>query len=256
MDHKNVEKNDYITNRVLTFFGGTAALLWVISYLKRGFSYHSSYKIAQVAALVLIAVGLAGAAYGVARFLRQSRDGSVKTAVLTGTIIAWFSLLLAFGAAMMRFFDYTVAMRLLYIIMPASAILYLIFCTYPREFFTMATTHSCVAMLLWFIGQASELPVRPTLKFVSFAVGLLLCGGTLALYLATRKKGGVLSVGPLQLRLFGPRVKASYPVAVYSATVALLLVAVLFGSPVAYYAMFAVAAFLFASVVYYTVRMF
>lgn len=256
LSQKTVQKNDYITNRVLTFFGATAILLWAISYLNRGFGYHSSYKIAGAVALFLIAVGIAGAVYGAMRYLRQMRDGSIKTATLTGTVITWFSLLLAGGAGMMRFFDYTVAMRLLYIIMPVSAILYLIFCTYPREFFTVATTHACIALLLWFIGQASELPVRPTMKLTSLVIGLVLCVVPVAFYQFTHKNSGVLSVGSVRLRLFSPQVNRSYPAAIYGGAAALLVASFVFGNPLAYYAMFAVIGFLFAAVVYYTVRMF
>ena len=128
---------DIITNRVLIFFGFTAIFLWAISYLNRAFDYPSSFQAANVAAVIMMVVGAAAVVAGLVWQRARVRSGKAQDAALSGYVVVWFGLVLALSCAMMMFYSYTLAMRLLYVLMPVSAVLYLIYYVYPREFFTV-----------------------------------------------------------------------------------------------------------------------
>ena len=94
--------------------------------------------------------------------------------------------------------------------------------------------------------------VRVGLETVLTLVGVLLVAGA-ALWL--KKNNGVLKQGERKIRLM-PK-NTSYPLILASCLVGLLalLAAVALGANIAYYLMFAMVAWLFALLVYYTVKL-
>ena len=255
MKEKRVEKTqDTVTNRDLIFFGCTAVFLWAISYLSRAFDYQSSFRAARVAAVVLIFAGAAACIAGLAWQSARVRSGKAKNAALSGNVLAWFGLVLALSSAMMRFYSYTLAMRLLYVLMPVAAILYLIYYTYPREFFTVCTTHAALALCMWVLAKASD-SGDTRLRAIAFALAAVLCAAAFGVACLACKAGGAVKVGSRSFAVFGKKTGLRYPAIVYGATLALFVAALLLGSPFAFYALYAIIGFIFIAAVYYTVRM-
>lgn len=255
MKEKRVEKTqDTVTNRVLIFFGCTAVFLWAISYLSRAFDYQSSFRAACIAAVVLIFVGAAGCIAGLVWQNARVRSGRAKNAAFSGNVLAWFGLVLAVSSAMMRFYSYTLAMRLLYVLLPVAAILYLIYYTYPREFFTICTTHAVLALCMWVLAKASD-SGDTRLRTIAFALAAVLCAAAFGLACVACKAGGVIKLGSHQVAVFGKKTSLLYLAAVYGVTLALFVAALLLGSPFAFYALYAIIGFIFVAAVYYTVRM-
>ena len=83
---------------------------------------------------------------------------------MSGYVVVWFGLVLALSCAMMMFYSYTLAMRLLYVLMPVSAVLYLIYYVYPREFFTVCLTHASLAFLMWALAKTSDAGGDPVIR--------------------------------------------------------------------------------------------
>ncbi len=256
LKEKRVEKaQDTITNRVLIFFGCTAVFLWAISYLSSAFDYQVSYYAARIAAVVLIFVGAAGVVAGFVWQGARVRSGKAQNAAFSGYTIAWFSLVLALSSAMMRFYSYTLAMRLLYVLMPVAAILYLVYYTYPRAFFTVCTTHVSLAFLMWTLAKASGVSGSARIRCIAFALAALLCLVMLCLVWATRKTGGAIRLGRRSVAVFGKKTGTRYLAGLYTATLILFAAALFLGAPFAFYALYALAGFIFVAAVYYTVRM-
>lgn len=246
---------DIITNRVLIFFGFTAIFLWAISYLNRAFDYPSSFQAANVAAVIMMVVGAAAVVAGLVWQRARVRSGKAQDAALSGYVVVWFGLVLALSCAMMMFYSYTLAMRLLYVLMPVSAVLYLIYYVYPREFFTVCLTHASLAFLMWALAKTSDAGGDPVIRYASFVLAVLVCAAALALAYKTRSTGGVLTLGSRQIAMFNKTTNIRYLTILYVATLVLLVAALLLGAPFAFYVLYADLAFIAVAAVYYTVRM-
>ncbi len=254
MKEKKVEKvQDTITNRVLLFFGFTAVFLWAISYLSRAFDYQTSHQAARIVSLILMAAGVVGVAAGLMLQASRSRRGKTADASITGYVVTWFSLVLALSCAMMRFYDYVLTMRLLYVLLPVAAILYLIYYIYPREFFTVCTTHAALAFCMWALAKTTG--DGGLWRYGAFAAGVLVCVLFLALAFGTRKSGGSVTLFGKKLEIFSVKVNIGYLAGVYGVPLLLFIAALALGVPFAFYALYAIIAFIIAAAVYYTVRM-
>lgn len=259
MKEKKVAKvqkvQDIITNRVLLFFGLTVVFLWAISYLNRAFDYPSSFQTANVIAMILMCLGAAGFIAALAWQAARTRSGKAQDASVSGYALAWFCLALALSCAMMMFYSYTLAMRLLYVVMPVSAVLYLIYYVYPREFFTISLTHAALAFLMWTMAKTLGTGGDVVIRYGSFGLAVLICAAALGLVWGTRKTDGSVKLGNRQIAVFNKHTNARYLTVLYAATLALFVAALLLGTPFAFYALYVVLGFIFVAAVYYTVRM-
>lgn len=254
LKEKKVEKvQDTITNRVLLFFGFTAVFLWAISYLSRAFDYQSSHQAARIVSLILLGVGVVGIVGGLALQISRSRSGKAADASVTGCAVMWFSLVLALSCAMMRFYDYVLTMRLLYVLLPVAAILYLIYYIYPREFFTVCTTHAALSFCMWALAKTAG--DAGWLRYGAFAIGAVICIVFFALAFTTRKSGGCITLSGKKLQIFSAKTSAAYLACVYGVPLLLFIAALALGVPFAFYALYVIIAYIIAAAVYYTVRM-
>ena len=135
------------------------------------------------------------------------RPYNVKT-LFNGTGLMMLGALLALCSYLMVGFDPETALRVLYVIIPVCAILYLVYSVYPREFFSLAAAMTLVALMLWLIAKStgSNTMSGATVWFLAF--GLLICVGLEGLFLLARKKPGKLKVGPVDLSMFSPQYPA------------------------------------------------
>jgi hypothetical protein len=133
--------------------------------------------------------------------------------------------------------------RMLYLLIPVLGGLALCYYIYPRDFFLCALPGVVGALGLWFVrvgGMSAEV------------IGtVLFCVAALVAVLKLKKGNGCLK----GVRLLHE--KTNYPVVLGScaAAIAVQLLAAVAGSAVAYYLLYAMAAWLFALLVYYTVKM-
>ncbi len=256
LKEKQVQKTqDIITNRVLIFFGVTAIFLWAISYLSRAFDYAVSFRAACTVSVVLIFAGAAGFFAALLWQNRRIRSGKAAEAALSGYTLAWFALALSGASAMMRFYSYTLTMRILYVAMPVAAILYLIYYVYPRVFFTLCFTHSIMAFLLWGVAKTSDWAGESFLCWALFGLGELVCVASLGLVAVASRHGGSVPVLGRSVNVFGKKMNVKALAAAYLVPMALFVAAVLLGIPFAFYALWVVLGFLLLCAVYFTVRM-
>ena len=131
---------------------------------------------------------------------------------------------------------------------PAWAALALVYYLYQREFFFSAVISGLGLLGLWFVRHASPLGLYTILVVV---VLVLL---TLGLFLL-KKKDGLFQLGKGKARLLPA--EANYSLIFLSFVVSLVVIALaaFVGGSMAYYLLYAMVAWLFALLVYYTVKM-
>jgi hypothetical protein len=135
-------------------------------------------------------------------------------------------------------------LRMLLLLIPALAGLALVYYLYQKEFFLSAAAIGLSVVGLWFVRISAA-----GVESVLMAVGVVVLGA-LALWL--KKRDGALTSA---LRLLPKR--AGYSVILASCLAALLALAaaMVLGASAAYYLLFVMIAWLFALLVYYTVKL-
>lgn len=146
-------------------------------------------------------------------------------------------------------------MRMLYLLVPVLGGLALSYFIYQRDFFLAALPGVAAVLGLWF--------VRVSGVGLEALVTMLVCVVVLIAALKLKKDGGVLKLGEKSLRILPEKadcavvlISGVIAVAVQAvAAVAVLAVSAAVGSALAYYLIFAMGAWLFALLVYHTVKM-
>ena len=236
-------------NRGLMWVGGAVVLEFLLLLVNR---YYINFRVSEVDLAVMIrsALGIlriagvvAGAAaliWAVLRFRKGQKNGlPLVLALICGALAVCSHITVVFQAS---------GIQMLFLMVPAWAGLALIYYLYQREFFLGAVASGLSILGLWFVRSG----VRVGLETVLTLVGVLLVAAA-ALWL--KKNNGVWKQGESEVRLM-PK-KTSYPLILASCLVGLvaLLAAIALGANLAYYLIFAMVAWLFALLVYYTVKL-
>lgn len=250
------EESDFITNKVLTVFGGGILLIFIASMMSSGVNYVQYMAFTYKFIDVMLIVGPILVVLGLVLSIWQTMHSkyNVKT-LFNGTGLAIFFALFTFCAYLIIAFGSERAVRAAYVTIPVFALLYLIFSVYPRDLFMCALTFSATAAFSGLIAKSAGSNAMGNFVAVFFAAGLVVCALTALWFAITRKNGGILKVGKLGIRFFekGARGAVIYGVCAFCA--AALVIAFLATAPMAYYAMFAAIAALFVMAVYYTIKM-
>ena len=253
MDKKQREarrrQEDLALNRALLWVGGAIVLEVLLLLVNR---YYINFRVTEVDAASFLSVALrvlriAGAAAAVICLVWsviQFRKGG-KAAL--PTVLTLASAALAICSHVAVSFQQS-GMRMLFLLVPAWAGLALVYYLYHRDFFLAAAAVGMSILGLWFIryGAGANLEAALTLAAIALV-------GAAVLWL--KKHNGLLH------RADGSAVRVlskntSYPVILLSCLASLAAVAVGMIAPsAAYYLIFVMAAWLFALLVYYTVKL-
>ena len=143
-------------------------------------------------------------------------------------------------------------LRMLFIMVPAWAALALVYYLYQREFFLSAVFTGMGSAALWLIRHGSSNPA--TMYGFLAVMGLVLVVGAVVLG-GVRQSGGVLTLNGSKLRLLPEDTNYALLLATAVINVAAVAAAMVLGGTVAYYLIYMMVAWLFALLVYYTVKM-
>lgn len=204
-------------NRALAIHAALTGLRWI-----------------SLAALVICVVWM---------LLRLSKNGK---AALPGVLSIAAGVLLLCCHVILRFSDS--GLRMLFWLVPAWAALALVYYLYQREFFFSALFSGLGVLGLWFVrhaGSASWYTILVVVVMVLLAAGMFLLS----------KKQGVLTLGKGKAHLLPA--EANYSLVFLSCAISLVVIALaaFVGGSLAYYLLYAMVAWLFALLVYYTVKM-
>lgn len=188
-------------------------------------------------------VGAAAMLLGVALFVMRVKKGA-KTNCAVAVCAAGAAVMLCAHVALKY---QNSGMRMLFLLVPMLGGLALSYYIYQHEFFFTALPGVFAALGLWFVragGVGAE------------AIGtLLFCVAVLVAVLKLKKGAGCLKAGEESLRLLPEKTNYTVVLGSCAAAIAVQLLAAVAGGAVAYYLIFAVGAWLFALLVYYTVKM-
>lgn len=242
-------QEDVALNRGLLWVVGAIVLECLLLIVNR---YYINFYVSEVDTAILVrsllvAVRIGGAVlgilalcYGAMQFRKGSKYGLVVVAGLACCALALCShVVLAFEKP---------GIQMLFMLVPAWAGLALVYYLYQREFFLAASAVGMAALGLWFVRYGG----------VGLEVALMLLGivAVTAVVLWLKKSGGVVrKTDGTELRVLAK--DASYALVLASCLVGVvaIIAALALGATVAYYLIFAMVAWLFALLVYYTVKL-
>lgn len=242
-------EEDTVFNRMLLWLAGAVVLELLMLLLKRVFvdlslggdvalALGSFFGVFQIAGSPLTIV----CALWLAFWLRADRNITLP-AVCTGV----FAILWVVSILCRQFYD--LGVRVLLVLPAAAAVLILIYFLYQRTFFVSSVLVSGGAAALWlFRSYYADHPLRVTL---CFAAGWVVLAVAAVLSWRLSKSGGMLG----SLRVMPEDSMYAVLYITCGLTAAAMALGFLLGSAVAYYLIFALAAWLFGQAVFFTVKL-
>lgn len=240
-------REDEVLNRTLIWICGAAVLIMILLLTNR---YYVNYrtneieqayrlsKILPILAGVGVAAGLAGA---VMAWSAHKKDTSCKWWV---TLAAFCGTLGVMLAMVWRFQAFGV--QIMCALIPAAAILAMVYYLFQREFFVIALTSGVGMLGLWMVRRlAGRTPLYVVLALIAVFLA--------AVALLTRKVQGAGGMWK-DRRILSKN--AAYPmIYITCAVVAVLLAAAMVAGNLAFYLMFPAVAWLVVMAVYFTVKL-
>ena len=258
MTAKKLQDNnsDYVSNKVLTMFLLALIGVFMLMVVYRLLSHGSTFMYGLYIVKGFLAAGVAAVVYGIIRYPieRKNKQGGQKKIISNANIIV-IGLILIFSALSLLNYDFTVSIKLLYILLPAFALLYLVFQTYPREFFSISVICATGAPFIWMLSHALTGDVAGKQPIYIIAAGLALMGLELLIVLKASKSRGTISLFHKKLALLSQGANLLPVFMAGFLVVVSLALSYLFGAVFAFYCMFAVFAYLFVTAVFYTAKL-
>ena len=251
---KSIEQNrerDYVTNKLLLVFTLAFAMLLFFMNISRMMKSTTSFILARnitygvawaavVAFLVGIVMIVRGRKIGSEKKYRLFCGKNITVAAVFVAICVW-ALALVFSQSMLM---------LLYVFVPSVVVLYIIYYSYPREFFMIALASAASGIGIWLVGSELVNTSGVLVLAISGAVVLLLAAFTVWANIC----GG-------SIRIFGREFvpfknDARYAIVYLTYVLALmLLVAAFLVSDLVMYFVLGIVAYLVLIGVYYTVKL-
>lgn len=247
-------QEDIALGRSLMWVGGAIVLemlmLLVNKYYINFYTTEESINLAMTIGTVLSVVRWVALAAAVGSaawvYMQVKKKGGLKLpmAALLGSLAVLFC-----AAVSLEYVD--AGVRMLMLLIPGWAALALVYYLYQREFFISAVFSMLGVVALWLIRHKTS-GLAMTYAFVALAVVVLIGGLVLV---SKARKNGTVKISGHKVELFDK--DTNYALLMGSAAVALaaMALALVLGGTVAYYLIYALIAWMFGLLVYYTVKM-
>lgn len=248
------QKEDVVLNRTLIWFGAAVVLEFLLLLLNRYYITPKASEIAFQGALLaafptIIGVSAVGFVASLVWLVLKHRAG--KTHLLPGVLTGVFASVLVISVTTFRFF--ATGVQFLCWLVPAVAVLGLVYYLYQREFFTITVLSGLGILGLW-IFRRSNGGHLSTIYGYAAAVAVVLVL-TILLCRSAQRSQGMLTRGTKKFRLFHKNANYGMIYLTSGIVAAALAVGLLMGMAAAYYLIFVLVAWLFVMAVYYTVRL-
>lgn len=243
-------QEDAALNRALIWVGGAVVLEALLLFVNR---YFINFRVSEADTAILMwnvlkVVRIAGAVAGVALLVwavLRFRKGQ-RAEVVTGAGLACCAAALCAHVAVA--FEKS-GVQMLFLLVPAWAGLALVYYLYQREFFLGAAASGLSVLGLWFVRAGGGVGIEAILALCAVAV-------VLAATLYLKKTGGLVPRGNGEmLRFLSKKTVYLIPMVSCAVGMAAVVLAMVMGAGVAYYLLFAMVVWLFALLVYYTVKL-
>lgn len=249
---KPVTRNEYTTNKVLAVFASCLVGVIILMLLQRLLDYGNTFLVGMYVCKALIVVAAVVVIWGAVLFF-QEKNGkrNAEYRIICGKNVLFVGVIAVLMLTAIRYFGTSLVMKPLYVSLPALAIYFLIYHSYPREFFCIATDCG-VALAAYWLMHRWQVNGQAAIRSY-FIVGILVVLTAVQIALVVRyqrlpkskaKKGVAFSKNAYALLMITPIVL----------TVVGGMLAALAGT--VYMACMIIAgAYFFAATVYYTVKM-
>ena len=251
-------QEDRALNKALIWVGVAIVLEFLLVLVNRYYiNYNTSTEsINRVLAIQAALVGLrwvslvALVVCVVWMLVQLSKNGN---AVLPGVLAIAAGGLLLCSHVILNFRD--TGLRMMFWMVPAWAALALVYYLYQREFFFSALISGLGLLGLWFVRHASPLGLYTILVVVVLTWNSSMVRRLLRIAVPNSIENGLFQLGKGKARLLPA--EANYSLIFLSFVVSLVVIALaaFVGGSMAYYLLYAMVAWLFALLVYYTVKM-
>ncbi|MEA4823226.1 MAG: hypothetical protein VB111_03830 [Clostridiaceae bacterium] len=185
-----IKKTDFLVNKSMGVFA--LAILGILGLVcvSRAAATASGYVVILNISWAVLALGvvlLIGAVYWA---LRDRKTESVPPyRYFSGLDLGVIAALLIFSAALYRVFDVLSVTRLLYVVFPACAVLYLLFSLLQRIFFMQALLCGSSMILMWIVARAGS-----TTAIVFSVLGIVLAAAFAAFFAILKAGDGAIRI--------------------------------------------------------------
>lgn len=249
------QKEDLMLNRILICFGTAVVVELILLLLNRYYvtprpgkeiEFQGALLAAFPTIIAVSAVGLVASLIWLFLWHRAGK-GRMFPTIFSGV----FCCTLVISMVTYRFF--ATGVQALCGLVPAVAVLMLIYFLYQHEFFTVTLLSGLGILGLWMFRRANGGHQTVVYGYAVLVAVLLVAAALLCR--SAQKNEGVLRSGGKELRLFHKN--ASYGMVYLTCGIVAVALAAGFilGTAAAYYLIFVLVAWLFAMAVYYTVKL-
>lgn len=251
------KQEDIALTRALSWFGAAMVLEFLLLLVNK---YYVNFTADSASIALALAMGtvvkvitvvslLGAAALGFLGWKRMNAQNAVPFLWVVLT-----ALLLAVGVSSgLIWAFYRAAVELLYVLVPAGAVLALVYYLYQKEFFFSACGVGVGLLGLWLVRKnPGTHDLLVTVYTVAGAVALV---AILLLMLKLKKAQGMLTIKERQFPILSKQSNYLPVFASCIAGLAALVTGLLLGATVAFYLLFVLLAWLFVLLVYYTIKM-
>lgn len=251
---KPISEEEYTTNKVLTVFSVCLLGVLVLMVLQRLLDYTNTWSTGVLLGRILLGVGIVGIVAGVVMLVREvsgKRSGARRIVCGRNLLIA--SILTVVSMCAILYLGVG-PIKVLYAVLPALAVYYLIYHSYAREFFLIAVDAGASLAFMWLVHRALATTHFVWVAYASLAAAVILAVVQLIAVATLRGKNGKIRYRGKKIDLQFSR--NAYTMLTITPILMAALVAVVLFAPVhILIAMGAAAAYLFITAVYYTVKL-
>lgn len=247
---------DYVTNKLLSVFTIAFVLIIALMSVSRMMRQIDTYMIAfrGVGILAWALLALTALFAGVAIYGKVNGRTNEKYRLLTAGNIACVLgfATICFGLLALAFNDSM--LRILYVLVPSVTVLYIIFHTYPSDFFALSAVCGFGAIGLWLMGSGMSGSIGS--NKVWLVIGLLLAFIAVAtvLTIVIQANGGALCRSG-KFRVFKNEARYALLYVTYALIAVLTALTWIFAGAMMYYFVLGLLAYLVAVGIYYTIKM-
>ena len=250
-----IRRTDFLVNQSMGVFA--LAILGLIGLvgIGRAAGTASGYIAVYNASLAILIAGMLCIAGGIYWILRDRCEENLPAyRYFSGLDLGVIGLLLVFSGILYRVFDVLSVTRLLYVVYPACAVLYLLFSLLQRVFFLQALLCGGSMLLMWAVARSGG-----TASVVYAVLGIVLSAAAAAVFALLRHGDGAVRIGSRVFRLLEAGEEYGAPFVSSAVTALLFVAAIVFTAAAVAGAgsvlLYILCGYLFILAVYYTVKL-
>ena len=148
------KKTDFIANKAMCVFGLAILGILALVGISHAANTASGYLTVLNLAWAAIGLGAIGLVCAVVWCLRDKKEDTESLRYFSGIDLGVISLLVLVSGILLRIFDVLSVTRILYILFPACAVLYLVFILLSRIFFLQTLLCGGGLLCLWVVSRS------------------------------------------------------------------------------------------------------